>query len=450
LKEEKQNTKETKKSKKKKSKGKYIFRRIVVLLLLIIIVCAGIFIYKVIKNGGGLQGLLFTAVGKENTEETLKEMDRIYCVLMGRSEEMTDTILLASYDPKNQTAAMLSIPRDTFVGSNPNTATPSNKINCLYQQGPEKTVEAVSEITGIDVKYYVVIDTKALVKLVDTIGGVDFEVPIDMKYDDYSQKLHINLKAGYQHLNGEQAEQLVRFRHNNNGSTYSEEYGQEDLGRMRTQREFISEVIKQTVSAKNILKIGDILDIAYESIETNLSLDVMKDYIPYAVNFDMSTIQTGTLPGESVFKNIVWIYLHDEDETEEVVETLFPKSPEELALLEEIENTKITLLNGTGKSSKLNTAKKVLKNAGFEIEETGTATSTDLTTITVQSGSSEKCINKLKEILEVGVVEYKQEETLAPTDTPEANNTNELSGITTTEPVKEYKVTIILGKDFDV
>jgi len=449
LKEEELNTKETKKVKRKKKKGKYIFRRILVLLLLIIIVCAGILTYKIIKNGGGLQGLLFTAVGKENTEEQLKEMDRLYCVLMGRSELMTDTILLASYDPKNQTASMLSIPRDTYIGWNPNTATASNKINCLYQQGPEKTVEAVSEITGIDVKYYVVIDTKALVKLVDTIGGVDFEVPIDMKYDDYSQKLHIDLKAGYQHLNGEQAEGVVRFRHNNDGSTYSEEYGYEDLGRMRTQREFISTVIKQTVSAKNILKIGDILDIAYESIETNLSLDVMKDYIPYVVNYDMSTLQTGTLPGESVFKNIVWIYLHDEDEAEELVETLFPKSPEELALEEEIENTKITLLNGTGKSSKLNTAKKILKSAGFEIEETGTATSTELTTITVKSGSSEKCINKLKEILETGIVEYKQEEVTEVTANPETNTVSEIDG-TVTEPVKEYNVTIILGKDFDV
>lgn len=437
------------KDKKKKKKGKYIFRRILVLLLLIIIVCAGILAYKIIKNGGGLQGLLFTAVGKENTEEQLKEMDRLYCVLMGRSELMTDTILLASYDPKNQTASLLSIPRDTYIGSNPNTATASNKINCLYQQGPEKTVEAVSKITGIDVKYYVVIDTKALVKLVDTIGGVDFEVPIDMKYDDYSQKLHIDLKAGYQHLNGEQAEQVVRFRHNNDGSTYSEEYGYEDLGRMKTQRAFITEVIKQTISAKNILKIGDILDIAYESIETNLSLDVMKDYIPYAVKYDMSTLQTGTVPGESVFKNIVWIYLHDDDETEKLVETLFPKSPEELALEEEIENTKITLLNGTGKSSKLNTAKKLFKNAGFEIEETGTATTVDFTTITVKSGSSEKCINKIKEILEVGQVEYEQEEVLDVTASPETNIGNEIEE-TQVEPIKEYNITIILGKDFDI
>ncbi|MBR6504450.1 MAG: LCP family protein [Clostridia bacterium] len=437
------------KDNKKKKKGKYIFRRILVLLLLIIIVCAGILTYKIIKNGGGLQGLLFTAVGKENTEEQLKEMDRLYCVLMGRSEMMTDTILLASYDPKNQTASMLSIPRDTYIGTNPNTATASNKINCLYQQGPEKTVEAISKITGIDVKYYVVIDTKALVKLVDTIGGVDFEVPIDMKYDDYSQKLHIDLKAGYQHLNGNQAEQLVRFRHNNDRTTYPDEYGQEDLGRMRTQREFITQVIKQTVSAKNIFKIDDILDIAYESIETNLSLDVMKDYIPYAVKYDMSTLQTGTVPGESVFKNIVWIYLHDKEETKELVETLFPKSSEELALEEEIENTKVTLINGTGKSNKMNTAKKLLKNAGFEIEKTGTATSTELTTITVRSENSEKCINKIKEILEVGQVEYKQEEVIEVTSTPEENTTNKIDG-TVAESVKQYNITIILGKDFDI
>ena len=84
------------------------------------------------------------------------------------------------------------------------------------------------------------IDNQALIKLVDTIGGVKFYVPRDMKYDDPSQDLHIDLKQGMQTINGEKAEQLLRFRKGNHGETYSEEDGgSNDLGRMNTQRNFM-------------------------------------------------------------------------------------------------------------------------------------------------------------------------------------------------------------------
>ena len=74
---------------------------------------------------------------------------------------------------------------------------------------------------------------------INEIGGVEFDVPIDMEYDDVTQDLYIHLDKGYQKLDGEQAEQLVRFRKNNNGTSYPYEYGDNDIGRMRTQREFL-------------------------------------------------------------------------------------------------------------------------------------------------------------------------------------------------------------------
>lgn len=127
---------------------------------------------------------------------------------------------------------------------------------------PDETLKAVNEITDLDIKYYVVVKTEALIKLVDVIGGITFDVPIDMNYDDTSQNLHIHLKAGEQKLDGDKAEQLVRFRHNNDGTSYPEEYGDNDTGRMRTQREFIMQVIKQTAKPENIFKIGEILEVA--------------------------------------------------------------------------------------------------------------------------------------------------------------------------------------------
>ena len=73
-----------------------------------------------------------------------------------------------------------------------------------------------------------------------------------MDYDDKYQDLHIHLTAGEQKLDGNKAEQLVRFRHNTDGTTYPVEYGDNDIGRMRTQREFIMQVMKQTLKPGNI------------------------------------------------------------------------------------------------------------------------------------------------------------------------------------------------------
>lgn len=118
----------------------------------------------------------------------------------------------------------------------------------------KKTLEAVNKLTGLNVQYYLNIDTEALRKVVDSIGGVYFDVPIDMDYDDPSQNLYIHLKAGYQLLDGDKAEQVLRFRHNNNGTSYPTSYGDNDLGRMKTQRAFIEAVIKKTCNTNNFNK----------------------------------------------------------------------------------------------------------------------------------------------------------------------------------------------------
>ena len=224
-----------KNNKDNKEKKSGIGKKILLTILLIILIFSGIFGYKVYKNGGGLRGVLATLMG--HNAETVNKLPKYYCLIIGKSQNLTDTLILAVYDPKNQEASMLSIPRDTFIGDNLSTATSWDKINAIYQtdDGAEKLLEEVRELTGINVRNYVVIDTAALKALVDAIGGVEFNVPIDMSYDDSKQNLHIKLKAGLQMLDGDKAEQVVRFRHNNNGTTYPSEYGEEDIGRMKTQ-----------------------------------------------------------------------------------------------------------------------------------------------------------------------------------------------------------------------
>ena len=192
------------KNKKNKRKKKKTWKKVLIVILLILIMIIGWFAYRTYKNGGGLSGMLATVVGHdENTKKNLKE---IKVLVLGVSSdldsELTDTIMVASYNPNTQKANLLSIPRDSFTGKYKNKATASQKINALYKinKNPQKTLDAVNEITGLDIQYYVLVRTEALIKLVDAIGGVEFNVPIDMKYDDPTQDLHIDLKAGEQVL----------------------------------------------------------------------------------------------------------------------------------------------------------------------------------------------------------------------------------------------------------
>ena len=86
------------------------------------------------------------------------------------------------------------------------------KINALYTKGIDRILAKVNELTGLDLKYYMVVDNEALIKLVDVIGGVEFDVPINMNYHDDTQGLSIELSKGLQVLDGNHAEQLLRFR----------------------------------------------------------------------------------------------------------------------------------------------------------------------------------------------------------------------------------------------
>ena len=314
--------------KRKKSKKGKIIKRIILLIFLIIIICVAVFAGKVASNGGGLKGFLATLVGQ--TEETRKSMQEIQVLILGESLNLTDTIMIGRYDPNAQKASLISVQRDTFIGDNPNYATAYDKINSVYQgKYPENSLKEINELTGLNLQYYVVVDTEALRELVDLIGGVEFDVPIDMKYKDKKQGLYIDLKAGKQVLNGDQAEQLLRFRHNSDGTTYPASYGTQDTGRMRTQRNFISALIKQTVTPNNILKLGEFIDIANKYVKTNIPIDLLKDYIPYAVEFPIDNLVTDALPGEAKQLNGVWLYLTDTEEAQKMIAEQFFDCPNE-------------------------------------------------------------------------------------------------------------------------
>ena len=439
--------KENKKNKKKKK----IWKKVLLAIILILLIAGGLFAYRTHINGGGMSGMLATVVGHD--ENTKKNLGEFRCLILGISTdqedvELTDTIMVASYNPNTQKATLLSIPRDTYTGKYPSRATAYEKINALYSRKhrPDETLEAVNEITGLDIEYYVVVKTEALIKLVDAIGGVTFNVPIDMNYDDTSQNLHIHLKAGEQKLNGEQAEGLVRFRHNNNGTSYPEEYGDNDTGRMKTQREFILQVVKQTAKPGNIFKIGEILDVAKEYVITNIDFNAAKDYIPYVVEFNTDNLLTATLPGTNTNKNTsrTWIFIHDKKQTEALVKELFydrDKTEEELAAEEYTDNNttannkattsttkkgniKIEVLNGSGVGKNLQTVVNDLEKAGYKVTRTGTTNATSKTTIIDKKEVNNTNLQEIKDVLETGVIQNSQSSS------------------------SKVDITIIIGKDY--
>ena len=424
-------------TKKKKSVAKRIF----LVILLLLLIGGGVFAYKTYKNGGGLSGMLATAVGHD--ENTKKNLGEFKCLVLGISTDeqgalLTDTIMVASYNPNTQKATLLSIPRDTYTGNTPSKATAYEKINSVYSrhEDPQDVLDEVNEITGLNLEYYVIVKTEGFIKLVDAIGGVTFNVPIDMDYDDTSQDLHIHLKAGEQLLDGDKAEQLVRFRHNNDGSSYPEEYGDNDTGRMRTQREFIMAVIQQTAKVENIFKLGQILEVAQENVITNIDFNVAKDYIPYAVEFSTENLLTATLPGENTNKNAAgtWIFVHDEDETAALIQELFYDRDLEQPTEEGTENTtgnetnntnnttenqtsssrvskadiKLEVINGSGNGKKLQNVVNELESAGYEVYRTGETNSTSKTTIINKKDAADTILENIKTILGVGTISNSQ------------------------------------------
>ena len=432
------------KRKKKKSK------KIILIILIVILILGGLFAYRVRKNGGGMTGMLATLAGHD--ENTKKNLPEIKVLVLGISTDqegvqLTDTIMVASYNPKSQKASLLSIPRDTYTGKNPAKATAYEKINALYgrKSRPDETLEAVNNLTGLDIKYYVVLRTEGLIELVDAIGGVTFYVPRDMNYDDTSQDLHIHLSEGEQLLDGNKAEQLLRYRHDNwdpvtkTYPTYSPEYGDNDIGRMRTQREFIMATVKQLAKPENIFKIGQILEVAEKNVETNIDFNVAKDYIPYVVEFNADNILTETLPGTvpSLNKtNNVSIFVADKEETEELIQEMFYDRDLQVENTDEsttgkTENQvsksdiKLEVLNGTGDKEKLEKFVEELEGAGYEVTRTGVTNTTPKTTIIDKKNTDEVLLDNIKLTLGIGEIE-KSQSTSSKVD-----------------------VTIILGKDYE-
>ena len=176
----------------------------------------------------------------------------------------SDVIMIFSFSEKENDINSVSVPRDTRM----NYGNGYQKINvALALGGDELAVEKIKEVTKIPIHEYVKVNFQAVSDLVDAVGGVEYEVPQNMRYNDPYQDLVINLDKGMQTLDGDKALQLLRFR----------KYPMGDLQRIEVQQDFIKEAFKQKMKVKYITKIGKIYSAVEDNISTSLSLsDVTK------------------------------------------------------------------------------------------------------------------------------------------------------------------------------
>lgn len=236
----------------------------------------------------------------------------------------TDTIMVLTYDTVNQTAGLVSIPRDTLVNAG------SLRINSLFHKGIDELKSCVSDLLGIPIDYYVVVDIDGFVELVDLLGGVEFDVPVHMSYDAPDQDLHIHFEPGLQHLTGEDALLVCRLRQNSDGTIPYPDY---DIGRTRTQQQLLSVVVQKALA--NPQNLPSYVEIIADTVDTDLSFREMLWFVEPALGFDLdSGLSTATLPGngEVSYKGLSWLYQLYPEEVLDIVNTMLNPYTEPLEL----------------------------------------------------------------------------------------------------------------------
>jgi polyisoprenyl-teichoic acid--peptidoglycan teichoic acid transferase len=199
----------------------------------------------------------------------------------------SDTMILVSMDPVDGKVGVVSIPRDSRVQISGNHGT--DKINSAHAfGGPQLAVQTVSENFCVPIDHYVVVDTQGLKGLSELLGPVEVLVEKEMHYHDWAAHLHIDLKPGLQVLDPGQVEQYVRFRHDAKG----------DIGRIERQQWFFRQAANKLKDPQFLLKLPDLIKLAYDNIQTDLSIEDMARIACFAKDIKPETVVTAMLPGQ--------------------------------------------------------------------------------------------------------------------------------------------------------
>jgi LCP family protein required for cell wall assembly len=278
---------ETSPQPRRRKKKRHPFRKLLVVLLILIAILAGLYF------------LLFQA--PEQTNDGLHtRKDGFYNILICATDEeelRTDTIMIASLDQENGTVSLTSLPRDTIVDNG--QAVP--KLNGVYglagggEAGAEALMDQVETLLGFRPDGYAVINYQIFKDVVDAMGGVTFDVPMDMTVDNANDPDDVlEIAAGEQVLDGTMALGVCRYRYG---------YLMADIQRQYVQQSFLKAMIQQLMSPKKLLKLPAVYSSAMDNIVTDLSGANIRYLCLHVLLSGMNDIQQNTLPGEAVTYN---------------------------------------------------------------------------------------------------------------------------------------------------
>ena len=246
-----------------------------------------------------------TKVDEDTGEEVEEEMELpashregVYNILICGTDDdgyRTDTIIVAHLDEETHDVALMSVPRDTVVLTGNGGIM---KINSVYAGGGADGMARLSKrlgaMLGFELDGYVLVNLEAFRETVDLVGGVEFDVPQDMYYQDPTQNLHIDLKAGKQLLDGEKAMELVRFRKG---------YASQDIQRTKVQQEFLRALAKKVLSVSSLTKLKEFADVFSTYVTTDLTVGNMLYFAKSLMQCDFDAMKTYTLEGEGAMIN---------------------------------------------------------------------------------------------------------------------------------------------------
>lgn len=291
-----------------KIRKKVFFRNLIILVLIIAAASYGYFYYFLnsLSVAGGAEG--YPAPGK-----------RVNVLVIGVAKGLADTIMLASFNPVDKDVQIYSIPRDTYYERKGSTGTANRKINASYGKGKaEGVVKSVEGLTGVPVNYYVQIDYNAVESIVNAVGGINVEVPQDMKYDDPADDLHINFEKGQVISEGSDIVKILRYRKDNKGGGYNEG----DLGRVKMQQEVVKLGIEKVIKGNLVLNFMKLQGPIKDNVKTNMTPKQMMFYITKAGSVKSENIKLQTLPGTTKYINGLSFFVVDKDKMQDMIKDL--------------------------------------------------------------------------------------------------------------------------------
>lgn len=282
----------------------------------------------------------------------------------------TDTMMLATFDPNTKNVDIISIPRDSRVVIRGHKG--KDKINHAHAYGGmDLSMKAVKDLLGVPVHYYVKIDYEGLGKVVDDIGGVEIDVPMDMKYyDPYADPpLKINLRKGKQVLDSNKAMQFVRFRKG---------YKDQDLGRINAQHTFLMALANKLLQPQTIINLPKLVKTFNTYVDTDMPVSTMVNYALQGRKIKLENINMVTIPGEPKLINGVWYYIPNENEMKNMLNNIFSgiRMPSENVVHKETDGSlknsiKIEVLNGSGIGGLATKTAKMLEKEGYNVINIG-------------------------------------------------------------------------------